>query len=121
MRRKSVRSAEVRPGHHVHRSDSPLSPETGRSDRRQIRQIVREVPGPSVAWQNAGWTLLAVAFSAGLALVALQQNVPVSATVLWAVSIASAIQACLCFLAHWDSNRGRKTRVIEIVEEAGDY
>jgi hypothetical protein len=38
----------------------------------------------------------------------------------WIVAGLCLLVAALCFLSHWDTNRGRKGKVIEIIDERDD-
>jgi hypothetical protein len=82
--------------------------------RRQVRE--RERPEPSVVWQTLGVTFGGFAFAAALAAVTIGGRTPVRVIDLWIVTAGFALAAVLCFAAHRDVNRGRRSRWIELEE-----
>ena len=68
----------------------------------------------------AGWAALTFAASVVLTASTVSRSVGVGKPVLWTTAIASLIVATICFVAHWDVNRGRKVRHSEIEEEKED-
>lgn len=94
------------------------SPSSG-DDRGKWRvvKVERLVPAESRIWLEVG--LLMLTLSAGAALVALtlSEGVQISAVVLWTITAACVAQAVTCFVAHWSTNRGRKERRSEVIEE----
>jgi hypothetical protein len=38
----------------------------------------------------------------------------------WIIAALCVALAVLCFLSHWDTNRGRKRKTIEIVDESDE-
>jgi hypothetical protein len=64
--------------------------------------------------------MLTVAAAAALTAVGLTNSWRISEAVLWTVSGASLVLAAVCFIAHWDVNRGRKIKR-SIVEEEPEY
>jgi uncharacterized membrane protein len=95
--------------------------EPPRIPQRRFTRRIRELPAPSTAWRGAGAVLIGVA--AGLAIFAatLSEEVPISkSTLAWVTAGLCLAMAILCFLAHWDSNRGRRGKTVEIVDERGE-
>jgi uncharacterized membrane protein len=92
----------------------------GISQRRFTRRI-RELPEPSTIWRGAGAALIGIAVAVAIFATALSEKAPVSKSQLgWIVAALCLLLAALCFLAHWDTNRGRKGKVVEIVDERHD-
>jgi len=51
----------------------------------------------------------------------LSEGTPITKAQLgWIVAALCVCLAALCFLSHWDTNRGRKRKVVEIVDERDD-
>jgi hypothetical protein len=51
----------------------------------------------------------------------LSEEAPISKSQLgWIVAGLCLLLAAFCFFAHWDTNRGRKGKVVEIVDERDD-
>jgi hypothetical protein len=51
----------------------------------------------------------------------LSEGAPISKSQLgWIVAALCLTLAALCFVSHWDTNRGRKRKVVEIVDERDD-
>jgi hypothetical protein len=90
--------------------------------RRRFTRHIRELPEPSTAWRGAGAVLVGIAVGVAIFAATLSENAPISkATLAWIAAGLCLALALLCFLSHWDSNRGRKGKMVEIVdEEAGD-
>jgi hypothetical protein len=82
--------------------------------RRQVRQLER--PEPSVIWQTLAVTFCTFAFAAVLAAVTLSGHVAVRSVDLWIAAGGFALAAALCFAAHRDVNRGRRSKLIEVEE-----
>ena len=82
--------------------------------RRQVRE--QERPEPSVVWQTLGVTFGGFAFTAGLAAVTLAGRMSVRSIDLWVAAGGLLLAAALCFAAHRDVNRGRRSRWIELEE-----
>jgi hypothetical protein len=38
----------------------------------------------------------------------------------WIAAALCLVLAAICFLSHWDTNRGRKGKMVEIVDERGE-
>lgn len=92
----------------------------GISQRRFTRRI-REIPEPSTAWRGAGAALIGIAVAAAIFATTLSEEAPISKSQLgWIVVALCLLLAALCFLSHWDTNRGRKGKVVEIVDERDD-
>lgn len=79
----------------------------------------RERPGASVIWQTVAVVFLGFAFAATLAALTLTGSMHVRASELWISAVGFAFLAVACFLAHWDVNRGRRSRDVEIEEARG--
>lgn len=89
----------------------------GVSERRFTRRI-RELPEPSTAWRGAGAVLFGMAVAVGIFAATVSEATPISKSALsWALTGLCLALAALCFLSHWDTNRGRRGKVIEIVDE----
>lgn len=82
--------------------------------RREVRE--QERPEPSVVWQTLGVTFGGFAFAAGLAAVTIAGRTSVRSVDLWIGTAAFLLAAVLCFAAHRDVNRGRRSRWIELEE-----
>lgn len=78
------------------------------------------MPSESTVWLAGGLALLPSAAGTALAAATLADDVEVSAWVLWVTTFFLAVLALVCFLAHWDVNRGRRVRYSEIEEEHDD-
>jgi hypothetical protein len=92
----------------------------GISQRRFTRRI-REIPEPSTVWRGAGAVLFGITVAAAIFATTLSEAAPISKSQLgWIVAGLCLLLAALCFLAHWDTNRGRKGKVVEIVDERDD-
>jgi membrane protein implicated in regulation of membrane protease activity len=59
---------------------------------------------------------LGFAFATTLAALTLADGMHARASELWIGAVAFALLAIACFVAHWDVNRGRKSRDVEIEE-----
>jgi hypothetical protein len=85
----------------------------------ESRWVIRsewQKPDPSTAWRDAGWAAVAIAATAMLAAVLSNAEIPMI-PLPWAIGASSLSVAGLCFLAHFDVNRGRKAKRSEIIEE----
>ena len=92
----------------------------GISQRRFTRRI-REIPEPSTVWRGAGAVLVGIAVAVAIFATTFSEETPVSKSQLgWIVAGLCLLIAALCFLSHWDTNRGRKGKVVEIVDERDD-
>jgi hypothetical protein len=85
--------------------------------RKQVRE--RERPEPSVVWQTLGITFLSFAFAVGLAALTIAKHAVVRPIELWIAAAGLALAGALCFAAHHDVNRGRKSRLVEVEELSG--
>jgi hypothetical protein len=81
---------------------------------RQIRE--REKPEPSSVWQTAAFSFLTCAAGTIVAALTVSEHAAIRASGLWIVTAGLLLAALLCFAAHWDVNRGRRTRQREIEE-----
>lgn len=92
----------------------------GTPQRRFTRRI-RELPEPSTAWRGAGAVLVGVAVAMAIFAATLAEDAPISKAQLgWVGAGLCFALAGVCFLSHWDANRGRKGKTIEIVDERCD-
>ncbi|MGN6253547.1 MAG: hypothetical protein ACTHO8_00945 [Solirubrobacterales bacterium] len=82
--------------------------------QRQVRE--RERPEPSVVWQAFGVAFSGFAFATGLAALTLAGRTAVRPMDLWIATAGFVLAAVLCFAAHRDVNRGRRSRWIELEE-----
>lgn len=82
--------------------------------RRQVRE--RERPEPSVVWQTLGVAFGGFAFASTLAALTLSEKPAIRPFDLWIIAAAFVLAAVLCFAAHRDVNRGRRSRWIELEE-----
>jgi len=78
----------------------------------------RERPAASVIWQTVAIAMIGFAFALALAALTLADSMDVRASNLWIGAVGFALLAITCLLAHWDVNRGRKTRYVEIEERS---
>lgn len=63
--------------------------------------------------------LIGIAVAVAITAATLSEDAPISKPQLaWIITGLCLLLAILCFLSHWDTNRGRKRRVIEIVDES---
>lgn len=79
----------------------------------------RERPEPSSVWQTVGIVFVGFAFAGLLGALNISDEAVIRRSELWILTGSFASMALICFLAHWDVNRGRKTREWEIEERAG--
>jgi hypothetical protein len=82
--------------------------------QRQVRETER--PEPSVVWQTLGVTFAGFGFASGLAALTLSAQLAVRPVDLWIATAGFALAVVLCFAAHRDVNRGRRSRWIELEE-----
>jgi hypothetical protein len=59
---------------------------------------------------------LGFAFATALAALSLADSMHTRASELWIGAVAFTLLAIACFVAHWDVNRGRKSRDVVIEE-----
>jgi hypothetical protein len=65
--------------------------------------------------------LIGIAVAVAIFAATISEETPVSKSQLsWIVAGLCLLLAALCFLSHWDTNRGRKGKVVEIVDERED-
>ncbi len=97
-----------------------------RSDRdqsrrlRRITRVERERPEPSTIWRGAGGVFFSITAGATLTAIAASEGSVPEVPLSWVVAAASAALAVVCVLAHWDVNRGRRTKRTEILDEVED-
>ncbi len=82
-----------------------------------ITRREREIPHVSGVWLTAGFA--SGTFAAGVVITAstIPKAVAIGTSVLWTIAASFSVIAVICFIAHWDVNRGRKVRHSEIEEE----
>jgi hypothetical protein len=87
--------------------------------QRRVTRRIREIPEPSTVWRGAGAVFVGIAVAMAITAATLSDDAPVTRSQLaWIITGLCVLLAILCFLSHWDTNRGRKRRVIEIVDES---
>lgn len=86
-------------------------PYGGMGTRSQVRE--RERPEPSVVWQTLGVAFAGFAFASGLTALTISRKLAVRPLDLWIAAAGFALAAALCFVAHRDVNRGRRSRWTE--------
>jgi hypothetical protein len=65
--------------------------------------------------------LIGIAVTMAIFATTLSEDTPIAKAQLgWIVAVLCLALAALCFLSHWDTNRGRKRKVVEIVDEHDD-
>jgi len=86
--------------------------------QRRFTRRIREIPEPSTVWRGAGAALIGIAVAVAIFATTLTEETPISKSQLgWIAAGLCLLLAVLCFLSHWDTNRGRKGKVVEIVDE----
>jgi uncharacterized membrane protein len=89
--------------------------------QRRVTRRIRELPEPTTVWRGAGAVLTGIAVAVALSAATLSEATPITKSQLaWIITGLCLVLAVLCFLSHWDTNRGRKRKVIEIVDESDD-
>ncbi len=89
--------------------------------RRRFTRHIRELPEPSTAWRGAGAVLIGIAAGVAIFAATLSEDAPISKAALgWIAAALCLVLAAICFLSHWDTNRGRKGKMVEIVDERGE-
>ena len=86
--------------------------------RRQIRE--REKPEPSAIWQTLGITFAGFSFAVVIAALTVAEEVAVRPLDLVITAAGLLLASILCFVAHRDVNRGRRSRWIEVEELPAD-
>jgi hypothetical protein len=82
-----------------------------------VRRIQRrERPEPSTAWLASAFAFLTTAAGTATGSLTLSSGAAVRPLDLWIATAGLLVTAALCFLAHWDVNRGRKAKRYEIEE-----
>lgn len=65
--------------------------------------------------------LIGIAVGVAIFAATLSEDTPISKSQLaWIAAGLCLALAALCFISHWDTNRGRKRKVVEIVDEHED-
>jgi uncharacterized membrane protein len=79
------------------------------------------LPEPSTVWRGAGAVFVGIAVAVAISAATLAEDAPITKSQLaWIVTALCLSLAALCFLSHWDTNRGRRRKTIEIVDESDD-
>lgn len=86
--------------------------------RRQIRE--RETPEPSAIWQTLAIAFSGFGFAVGLAALTVSDRAAFGPGQLWVAAAGFLLASGLCFTAHWDVNKGRRSRLVEVEETATD-
>ncbi len=81
---------------------------------QQFRE--RKKPEPSSVWQTGAFAFLTCAIGAIMAALTVSDDAVVRPSELWIATGGLVLAAALCFTAHWDANRGRRSREYEIEE-----
>jgi formate-dependent nitrite reductase membrane component NrfD len=81
---------------------------------RRWRERVQ--PEPSSVWQSIAIVLASFAFAAALSALAAPSDSGELAIWLWVGAAVLGVFAATCLLAHWDVNRGRRSRQYETEE-----
>jgi hypothetical protein len=76
----------------------------------------RDLPEASTVWLGAGFSFLTSAAGVLTACLTLSAEVAVSTRDLLIVTASLLVASVLCFLAHWDVNRGRRIKSFEVEE-----
>lgn len=88
---------------------------------RRFTRHIRELPEPSTTWREAGAALVGIAAGVAVFAATLSEDAPISKAALGAIIAALClVSGLLCFLSHWDANRGRKGKMVEIVDERNE-
>jgi len=86
--------------------------------QRRVTRRIRELPAPTTVWRGAGAVLIGIAVAVAISAATLAEGSTITKSQLaWIVAGLCLALAALCFLSHWDTNRGRRPKVIEIVDE----
>jgi anti-sigma-K factor RskA len=89
--------------------------------QRRVTRRIRELPEPTTVWRGAGAVLTGIAVAVAISAATFSEGTPITkAQLAWIITGLCLALAALCFLSHWDTNRGRKRKVIEIVDESED-
>jgi hypothetical protein len=68
---------------------------------------------------TAGFFFLSIVVSSATSSLTLSEGSAVSPSTFRIVAATMFFSAALCFLAHWDVNRGRRIRVYDVEEDDG--
>jgi hypothetical protein len=81
----------------------------------------RERPEPSVIWQTCAVAFITGSLGAAIAALTASESVAVRSAELWIITCGLTLASALCFLAHWDVNRGRRVKEYETEELPPGY
>ena len=88
------------------------------SQEKQVEK--REQPEPSGVWLTAAFAFLSCAAATLITSLALSPGTAVRSSELLITAASLAAMGVLCFLAHWDANRGRRPKRYLLKEHPGD-
>ena len=74
-------------------------------------------PLESTTWLHVALAIFAAAFAAGCLALTQTDRVSISVGELWIICGSLTVIGLVCLIAHWDSNRGRKVKQADVVEE----
>lgn len=86
------------------------------SGGRVKRWRKRDRPEPSVVWQTVAILFVGFAFAAAIGALTVSKDAVIKPVELWILTGAFLALSVSCFLAHWDVNRGRRTKQYETEE-----
>jgi len=91
-----------------------------RSGHKKRRWRKRESPEPSFIWQTGAIAFLTSTIGVVLLALTVADDARVSPAQLWVAAGGLILAAALCFAAHWDVNRGRRSKEYEAEELPGE-
>lgn len=91
------------------------------SGGRVKRWRKRDRPEPSVVWQTVALLFLSFAFAAAIGALTVSKDAVIKPVELWVLTGAFLALAVTCFLAHWDANRGRRSKQYETEELPSEH
>jgi type VI protein secretion system component VasK len=90
-----------------------MTREGSEGKRRVRRWRERERPPPSSIWQTVGIGIFFFAVSTAVVALTVSDGAPLTRRELWIITAGLLTLASTMFLAHWDVNRGRRSRHYE--------
>jgi hypothetical protein len=98
-----------------------LKPHLQPAQPSQVKQVEKhEQPGPSTIWQAFAIGFLFCAAATLITSLTLSPGAAVQPSELLITAVGLAMMGVLCFLAHWDANRGRKPKRYLVKESTSD-
>jgi hypothetical protein len=91
-----------------------------RSGHKKRRWRKRETPEPSFIWQTGAIAFLTSTIGVILLALTVSDDARVTPSQLWVTAGGLILAAALCFAAHWDVNRGRRSKEYEAEELSGE-